>query len=59
MIETIERGHVVEVEILKKINPSQIFTNFFDRYKGRISIFDLDWSIPLALKRFTEIQEKI
>lgn len=58
MIETIERGHVVEVEILKKINPSQIFTNFFDRYKGRISIFDLDWSIPLALKRFTEIQEK-
>ena len=58
MIETIERGHVVEVEVLKKINPSQIFTNFFDRYKGRISIFDLDWSIPLALKRFTEIQEK-
>lgn len=57
MIESIERGHVVEVEVFKKILPSQIFTHFYSDYKGRISIFDLDWSIPLALKRFSEIQE--
>ena len=57
MINSIERGHIVEVSVHKKINPSQIFTDFVDDYRGRISIFDLDWSIPLALKRFSEIHE--
>lgn len=57
MLSNIERGHVVEVSVLLKVNPSQIFTDFHEDYKGRISIFDLDWSIPLALKRFSEIQE--
>lgn len=57
MIENLERGNVVEVSVFKKIAPSQIFTSFTDEYMGRISIFDLDWSIPLALKKFSEIQE--
>lgn len=57
MINSIERGHIVEVSVQKKIKPSQIFTDFVDDYRGRISIFDLDWSIPLALKRFSEIHE--
>lgn len=57
MIDQIERGTKVEVTIFKKIPPSQIFTDFYGDYRGRISIFDLDWSIPLALKKFSKIIE--
>lgn len=56
-IDSIEKGHVVQVRIKKKIEPSQIFTYFIDNYSGRLSLFDLDWSIPLAINRFENLKE--
>ena len=50
------KGSVVEVNVIGKIQPSQILTNFYDGFTGRLSVLDISWCLPEGEEKFKSIQ---
>lgn len=55
------KGTVIEVNISEIIVPSQIVTNFYDEFTGRLSVLDMSWCLPEGEEKFknSKVGERI
>lgn len=50
------RGTVIETDIVKIINPSQVITTFDQGFIGRLSLMDISWCYPDAEEQFQKLK---
>lgn len=50
------RGTVIETTITAIIYPSQILTDFFEDFIGRLSVLNLSWCLPTAEAEFRKFK---
>lgn len=50
------RGSVIETTITAVIHPSQIVTNFYENFIGRLSILNISWCLPIGEVEFNKFK---
>ena len=51
------KGTVIETTVTDIILPSQIITDFYEGFIGRLSVLDMSWCLPDAEQLFKKIQK--
>lgn len=54
--EKFGRGSVIETTITAIVNPSQIITDFYEGFIGRLSILNLSWCLPSGEAEFKKFK---
>lgn len=54
--EKFGRGSVIETTIIAIVNPSQIITDFYEGFIGRLSILNLSWCLPSGEAEFKKFK---
>jgi hypothetical protein len=52
------KGTVIETTVTDIILPSQIITDFYEGFIGRLSVLDISWCLPDAEQLFKKIQKR-
>lgn len=55
-IEKYGKGTVVQVTVTDIIKPSQLITNFFEGFIGRLSLLDISWNLPEGEAEFSSLK---
>ncbi|MBX9852074.1 MAG: AAA family ATPase, partial [Cytophagaceae bacterium] len=50
------KGTVIETEVVTIIHPSQIVTEFYEGFIGRLSVLDISWCLPEAEEIFSKLK---
>ncbi len=51
------KGTVIETTVTDIILPSQIITDFYEGFRGRLSVLDMSWCLPNAEQLFKRIKK--